>query len=108
VTTAPLVLDVALPPSPLRFLRVLDAAGLPLFDASVAVLDATGEPIDLLDQHGGYGGIQESTDRAGRVDLRGAAGGPLRVRVTRGERLQVFEVPATGGLAAAFDLRWTD
>ncbi|MBL8730544.1 MAG: carboxypeptidase regulatory-like domain-containing protein [Planctomycetes bacterium] len=108
VTTAPLVLDVALPPSPLRFLRVLDTAGRPVPDAEVAVFDAEGEPIDLLDEDGCYDGTSRSADAAGRVDLRGAPGGSLRVRIRIGDRQQVFAVPATGGLQAAFDLRWTD
>ncbi len=108
VGDGPLVVDILLPPSPLRFLRVLDAAGRPVIDGEVAVLGAAGEPIDLLDEDGYYDGTSQSTDPAGRVDLRGAPGGRLRVRVTRGERQQVFEVPATGGLDAAFELRWSD
>lgn len=108
IADGPVELEILLPPSPVRFLRVLDARGRALPGAKVVVLDGTGEAIDLLDQHGSHDGASQTTNGAGRVDLRGAPGGALRVEVTVGERLQVFDVPAHGGIDTAFDLPLVD
>lgn len=108
IDLAPVVLDIALPPAPVRFLRAVDAGGAPLPGARIAVLGADGEPIELFDQQGSADDVEPAADAAGRVDVRGAPVGPLRVRVRRGELEQVFEVPASGGFDTPFDLPWRD
>lgn len=106
VTRGPRMLDLRLPRSPVLFVRVVDASGQPIDDAEVSVLDTNGEPIRLLDQQGSYGDSSESTNSVGRVDLRGAPAGALKVRVERGDAKRDFDVPASAGRDGVFDVRW--
>jgi len=106
VTRGPRTIDLRLPRSPVLFLRVRDAAGAPIDDAEVGVLGGDGEPIELLDQHGSRGDTSERTNSVGRVDLRGAPAGALKVRVERGKESRDFDVPATAGRDDVFELRW--
>ncbi|HEX5051689.1 MAG TPA: hypothetical protein VFZ65_07960 [Planctomycetota bacterium] len=100
------VLDVFVPPSPVLFLRLLDAAGRPLAGAAIRVLDAAGEPIELLDAEGHYAGAVETTNRAGRAEPRGAPAGAVRLRIEQGGVQREFDVPATAARDAVFDVRW--
>ena len=100
------VFDVLMPPSPVFFVRVLDAAGRPLAGAEIAVLGADGKPIELLDANGNYDGEVETTNRIGRRDLRGVPAGAIRLRIEYDGKTHEFDVPATAGRDACFDVRW--
>ncbi len=104
--TAPTVV-AQLEPSPLRFVRVVDPAGAPIAGAAIAAVDADGDPIDLLDEHGNYSG-PERTSRGGRAVLRGLPRRACKLIVERGEPAtqQTFELPAEAGRDAIFDLAW--
>ncbi len=102
----PAQLDLRLPPSPVLFVRVLGADGMPVEGAEVAVLGHDGKPLDLLDDAGNRGDSSERTNALGRADLRGAPAGALRILVERGKETREFDVPATAGRAAVFEVRW--
>lgn len=106
VTRGPRTLELRLPRSPVLFLRIVDAAGQPIDDAEVSVLGANGEPIELLDQNGNREDNSVRTNSVGRVDLRGAPAGVLKVRVERGDAKRDFDVPASAGRDGVFDVRW--
>ena len=101
-----------LQPSPLRFVRVRDARGAPVWPAEVRARAADGADVGWIDEFGRWGGTVLRTDRNGCVTLRGLPTGAHTLVVARGTRgegpSQQFAVDATAGLDARLELVWRD
>lgn len=101
-----------LQPSPLRFVRVRDARGAPVWPAEVRARAADGTDLAWIDEFGRWDGTVLRTDRNGCVTLRGLQTGAHTLVVARGTRgdgpSQEFAIEATAGLDARLELVWRD
>lgn len=99
-------------PSPLRFVRVRDARGAPVWPAEVRARAADGGDVEWIDEFGRWDGTVLRTDRNGCVTLRGMPTGAHTLVVARGARgdgpSQEFALEAAAGLDARCELVWRD
>jgi hypothetical protein len=104
--------EIRLQPSPLRFVRVRDGRGAPVWPAEVSARAEDGGEISWVDANGHWSGRSLRTDRGGCVTLRGL---PLRAHtlvVARGSRgdgaRREFALTATDGVDARLELVWPE
>ena len=104
--------ELRLQRSPLRFVRVRDARGAPVWPAEVRARTANGADVGWIDAFGRWDGTVLRTEANGCVTLRGMPTGAHTLVVARGQRgdgpSQEFALDATAGLDARLELVWRD
>ena len=112
VGNAPTTHEVRMERSPLRFVVLRDANGVPFWPAEVRAQRKDGVDLDWIDEHGNYEGAVLRTDRNGGVTMRGLSSGAYTLVVERGNpsnyetdgKPRRLALPDGAGIDSAFDI----